>query len=258
MKIAFLNLNEQSDEPSFQPSKYHARVTLRSYFGANRTQVILGVPELADRAVFLNVGDWLRPIYEDEAVLARLIDLLPARPTPGFVALPEGCMPVASHRWPDICHHVHDLWYAPPVGAISHHVVTLDNSHIENAVAMQPYIDEYGGPPYLEHLIETGKGWGIIQHGQLVASCFVLDDEVLGFLRVLPNAQRRGFASELVRHVCSTYFAPQRQAICLISIHNQASRQLFAGLGWKKSGLRFSWSRLRTDKEKAALCKGLF
>ncbi len=211
-------------------------------------------------AVFLRAGPWRRPFYSDFASLEALIRALPQAPVPRFVALPECLWHVCSKRWPSVHFHEHELWRHHPEARYedSDAVDILTEDDLSQCVAMQPFAGEYGGQSYMQWLIRRRRGRGIRISNRLRAVGFVLDDNVIGFVRVDDRDRRRGLGSALIQCLSEAAWATVGEATGFVSVMNSASQALVSANGWVRTDIRTAWVRERTPDQIKAYEEGRF
>lgn len=230
-------------------------------FWADGTAEVLADPSTIQQAILLQRGGWYHPYYNDEAKLGELIQALPATPDPRFTALPTGLQPLTARHWPQLHYNPHSVIEYDPErdsGFVrSQRVEILDQTDLPHLLKHQPYLDEYGGAPYLAHRLDTTWSLGIREAGELAAWVIVHDDGSIGFLRVMPAYRRRGLARELFRELAHRVIATGNRAISHVSHYNLASIAFFERLN-ARAIATVAWVRVRAQTQIAALEAGDF
>ncbi len=79
----------------------------------------------------------------------------------------------------------------------SHRVVNIDENEAEFIFKHYEY-HEFAELEYVQERLKNGPALGIYYHGKLAAFVMTHDDGAMGFLTVLPEYRRKGFAKDLL------------------------------------------------------------
>jgi|GEM_PF-104929 len=102
---------------------------------------------------------------------------------------------------------------------------------------------EYISIDYIQERILNGIGVGIRRNGRLVAWALTHDDGAVGFLHVLEDHRRRGYAARITEAMVSRLLAAGEVPFVHIEESNAASIDLAAKAGFRKDR-RIHWIKL--------------
>lgn len=103
---------------------------------------------------------------------------------------------------------------------------------------------EYISIDYIEERIRNGIGAGIRKDGRLVAWALTHDDGAIGFLHVLEEYRRRGYAALILQVMAARLLAAGEMPFLHVEESNTASMDLAVKAGFRRDR-RIHWIKLK-------------
>ncbi|NJO87770.1 MAG: GNAT family N-acetyltransferase [Chloroflexia bacterium] len=97
---------------------------------------------------------------------------------------------------------------------------------------------------YIEQRLNAGISAGILVNNHLIAWGFTHDDGALGFLHVLPEYRKRGYANEVVLSLIHQRRQANKTIFCNIVPENSVAKNFVTGLGFHFDR-KVSWVKLK-------------
>ena len=94
--------------------------------------------------------------------------------------------------------------------------------------------NEYVDPNYFRDRIYKGFTAGITEEGKLVAWVLTQDDGAVGFLHVMEECRRKGYANAVILSVLEKIRMTGRQPYMYVAEDNEEAMQLASNLGFEK------------------------
>ncbi len=114
---------------------------------------------------------------------------------------------------------------------MSHCVVNIDENEAEFIFKHYEY-HEFAKLEYVQERLKNGPALGIYHHGKLAAFVMTHDDGAMGFLTVLPEYRRNGFAKDLTAGMISRLLANGALPFVQIEEDNYQSIRLAEQFGF--------------------------
>ncbi len=200
---------------------------------------------------FAVLEDWmLPPIVRDRKVRSRLTSMKLVFDRSGYERKNQGDVPKSV--WLKTSESAGDegtVRYSPEAGMISDGSRMADSEVTDLTIPDAPVLynnsdyKEYISIDYIEERILNGIGAGIRKDGRLVAWALTHDDGAIGFLHVLGDYRRRGYAARITEAMVSRLIAAGEVPFVHIEESNVASMGLAVKAGFRKDR-RIHWIKL--------------
>lgn len=134
---------------------------------------------------------------------AELIELLKETKEDQYFFFEEWVLPFVANEdeieWKLTCEKL----ILPNDIVISEPKTTVEPLQVSDAKFIQENhsYSDYTDIEYIEERIKNGTAYGIRENGQLVAWALTHDDGAIGFLRVLPEYQSKGYAKDVTNKI---------------------------------------------------------
>ena len=153
-----------------------------------------------------------------------------------FAALEDWILPIVSAgrevvwKLSTVQYVLPDSIILPKPGISSNSLSVKDAQWIFTHSDYKNYISQ----EYIEDCIQRGPSAGIIADGKLAAWGMTQDDGAIGFLHVLKNYRRRGYARSIALALVEKVRAAGKLPFAYIEPENRSSTALFLNLGFER------------------------